>query len=68
MDYLFKLCNNLESLYISLFNTINENDMSNMLTDYFKLTSIKMNNFCTSKVRYMLRRFSCYESLESIDL
>ena len=37
MDYLFNSCNNFESLYISSFNSINENDMSNMLTDYFKL-------------------------------
>ena len=66
---MFKLCENLENLDLSNFDTSNVTDMSGLFGGCIKLKSIKgLNGFNTNRVKSMMQMFQQCNKLEYLDL
>ena len=69
MEGMFQLCNELESLDLSNFDTSNVENMQLMFSQCSKLKEIKgINKFITSKVINMCAMFSLCCEIEYLDL
>lgn len=68
MRYLFSLCQSLESLDLSGFNTENVSSMVSMFSQCSSLRNLDLSSFNTSKVIDMNLMFYMCTNLESIDL
>ena len=66
--YMFYGCENLESINLSSFNSINVIDMSYMFSSCTNLKLIDLSSFNTNNVRDMNHMFSHCYSLKTIDL
>ena len=68
MSSMFSNCNNLTTLDVSNFNTINVTDMNNLFYSCYSLKTLDVSNFDTSKVTDMSYMFYICNSLTALDL
>ena len=67
MSSMFSNCNNLTTLDVSNFNTINVTDMNNLFYSCYSLKNLDVSNFDTSKVTDMSYMFYICNSLTALD-
>ena len=68
MSSIFSNCNNLTTLDVSNFNTINVTDMNSLFYSCYSLKTLDVSNFDTSKVTDMSYMFYICNSLTALDL
>ena len=68
MGHMFSSCENLTTLDVSNFNTINVTDMSYMFNGAYNLTTLDVSNFDTSKVTDMSYMFYYCSNLTTLDV
>lgn len=68
MSSMFSNCENLTTLDVSNFNTINVTNMNNMFNSCYSLKTLDVSNFDTSKVTDMSYMFYICNSLTALDL
>ena len=66
MGHMFSSCENLTTLDVSNFNTINVTDMYSMFESCRNLTTLDLSNFNTSKVYNMNRVFFYCDNLTTV--
>lgn len=68
MRSMFGICDQIESLDLSGFNTSKVTDMSDMFYDCFQIESLNLSGFDTSKVTTMSGMFQCCDNLSSLNI
>ena len=68
MGHMFSSCENLTTLDVSNFDTINVTDMSYMFNGAYNLTTLDVSNFDTSKVTDMSYMFYYCSNLTTLDV
>ena len=68
MSSMFSNCNNLTTLDVSNFNTINVTDMNNLFYSCYSLKNLDVSNFDTSNVKYMQEMFYYCMNLTTLDV
>ena len=68
MSSMFSYCENLTTLDVSNFNTINVTDMGSMFYNCTNLTTLDVSNFNTSNVTNMANMFRLCRTLTTLDL
>ena len=68
MSSMFSYCENLTTLDVSNFNTINVTDMGSMFYNCINLTTLDVSNFNTSNVTNMANMFRLCRTLTTLDL
>ena len=68
MSYMFENCENLTTLDVSNFNTVNVTNMSYMFNYCSSLKNLDVSNFDTSKVTDMNTMFKSCNNLTTLDL
>ena len=65
---MFQDCNNLTSLDLGNFNTINITDINDLFRNCYNLTNVNLSSFNTNKVKGFVRMFMNCQKLVELDL